>query len=33
MVNRKQLESWGLGVPELKSVGVACVNALELISI
>lgn len=27
MVSRKQEESCGRGVPELKSVGVACVNS------
>jgi hypothetical protein len=27
MARRKQDDSWGHGVPALKSVGVACVNA------
>ena len=26
MANRKHDDSWGRGVPALKSVGVACVN-------
>ena len=31
MVSKKQLDIWGLGVPALNKVGVACVNQPSLI--